>query len=44
MEMALAANLTASSRLRQDSAGIPSFSARNCHVALVSVKTNLPSR
>ncbi|NXT45703.1 BPIB6 protein, partial [Pluvianellus socialis] len=42
MEIALAANLTASSRLGQDAAGIPRFSARNCHIALVSVKTNLP--
>ncbi|KFR11653.1 BPI fold-containing family B member 6, partial [Opisthocomus hoazin] len=40
---ALAPTLAATSRLRQDSAGIPSFSARNCHVALISVKTNLPS-
>ncbi|NXN72067.1 BPIB6 protein, partial [Himantopus himantopus] len=43
MEIALAANLTASSRLGQDAAGIPRFSSRNCHIALVSVKTNLPS-
>ncbi|KAM6120860.1 BPI fold-containing family B member 6-like [Phoenicopterus ruber ruber] len=43
MEIALAANLTASSRLWQDSAGIPRFSPGSCRVALVSVKTNLPS-
>ncbi|NXL61289.1 BPIB6 protein, partial [Chordeiles acutipennis] len=43
MELALAANLTASSRLQQDTAGIPGFSCRSCHVALVSVRTNLPS-
>ncbi|NXA18210.1 BPIB6 protein, partial [Ibidorhyncha struthersii] len=43
MEIALAANLTASSRLGQDATGIPRFSSRNCHIALVSVKTNLPS-
>ncbi|NXL46084.1 BPIB6 protein, partial [Podilymbus podiceps] len=43
MEIALAANLTASSRLGQDAAGIPRFSSRNCHIALVSVKANLPS-
>nr|XP_009934108.1 PREDICTED: BPI fold-containing family B member 6 [Opisthocomus hoazin] len=43
VERALAPTLAATSRLRQDSAGIPSFSARNCHVALISVKTNLPS-
>ncbi|NXF61220.1 BPIB6 protein, partial [Ciccaba nigrolineata] len=44
MEIALAANLTAGSRLQQDAAGIPSFSTRNCHIALVSLKTDLPSR
>ncbi|XP_010568043.1 PREDICTED: BPI fold-containing family B member 6 [Haliaeetus leucocephalus] len=43
MEIALAANLTASSRLWQDAAGIPRFSSRNCHIALVSVKTKVPS-
>ncbi|KAM6340271.1 LOW QUALITY PROTEIN: BPI fold-containing family B member 6-like [Alca torda] len=43
MEIALAANLTASSVLGQDGAGTPRFSSRNCHIALVSVKTNLPS-
>ncbi|XP_074699422.1 BPI fold-containing family B member 6-like isoform X1 [Strix aluco] len=43
MEIALAANLTAGSRLQQDAAGIPSFSIRNCHIVLVSVKTDLPS-
>ncbi|CAM9577189.1 unnamed protein product [Bubo scandiacus] len=43
MEIALAANLTAGSWLQQDAAGIPSFSARNCHIALVSIKTDLPS-
>ncbi|XP_059683372.1 BPI fold-containing family B member 6 [Gavia stellata] len=42
VEIALAANLTAGSRLWQDAAGIPRFSSRNCHIALVSVKTNLP--
>ncbi|KFP52468.1 BPI fold-containing family B member 6, partial [Cathartes aura] len=43
VEMALATNLTTSSQLGQDAAGIPRFSCRNCHVTLVSVKTNLPS-
>ncbi|NWY53916.1 BPIB6 protein, partial [Chionis minor] len=43
MEIALAANLTASSRLGQDATGIPRFSTKSCHIALVSVKTNLPS-
>ncbi|NXN49302.1 BPIB6 protein, partial [Rynchops niger] len=43
MEIALAANLTASSVLGQDGAGTPRFSSRNCHITLVSVKTNLPS-
>ncbi|NXJ89678.1 BPIB6 protein, partial [Corythaixoides concolor] len=43
IEMALAANLTASGRLGQGTAGIPRLSAGNCRVALVSVKTNLPS-
>ncbi|NWX52753.1 BPIB6 protein, partial [Steatornis caripensis] len=43
MEIALAANLTTSSRLWPDAAGIPRFSCRSCRVALVSVKTNLPS-
>ncbi|NWH45211.1 BPIB6 protein, partial [Fregata magnificens] len=42
-EIALMANLTASSRLWQDAAGIPRFSCRNCHMALISVKTSLPS-
>uniref|UniRef100_A0A663EBN9 Lipid-binding serum glycoprotein N-terminal domain-containing protein n=1 Tax=Aquila chrysaetos chrysaetos TaxID=223781 RepID=A0A663EBN9_AQUCH len=40
MEIALAANLTASSRLWQDAAGIPRFSSRNCHIALVIPKDN----
>ncbi|XP_074898406.1 BPI fold-containing family B member 6 [Buteo buteo] len=43
MEIALAANLTASSLLWQDAAGIPRFSSRNCHIALVSIKTKVPS-
>ncbi|NXT42435.1 BPIB6 protein, partial [Pelecanoides urinatrix] len=43
MEITLAANLTGTSRLWQDPAGIPSFSLKNCHVALISIKTNLPS-
>ncbi|NXV52710.1 BPIB6 protein, partial [Uria aalge] len=43
MEIALAANLTASGVLGQDGAGTPRFSSRNCHIALVSAKTNLPS-
>ncbi|NWQ89587.1 BPIB6 protein, partial [Burhinus bistriatus] len=43
MEIALAANLTASSQLGQDAAGIPRFSSRNCHITLISAKTNLPS-
>ncbi|XP_052666254.1 BPI fold-containing family B member 6 [Harpia harpyja] len=43
MEIALAANLTASSRLWQDATDIPRFSSRNCHIALVSVKTKVPS-
>ncbi|NXQ82152.1 BPIB6 protein, partial [Nyctibius grandis] len=43
MEMALAANLTAGSQLGQDPAGSPRLSPTSCHVALVSVKTNLPS-
>ncbi|NXN24651.1 BPIB6 protein, partial [Nycticryphes semicollaris] len=44
MEITLAANLTANSRLGQDTMGIPRFSSRNCHFTLVNVKTNLPSR
>ncbi|KFO10649.1 BPI fold-containing family B member 6, partial [Balearica regulorum gibbericeps] len=43
VEISLTANLTASSRLWQDTAGIPRFSSRNCHITLISVKTNLPS-
>ncbi|KFO77480.1 BPI fold-containing family B member 6, partial [Cuculus canorus] len=43
MEITVVANLTASSLLRQDAMGIPRFSSRNCHIALVSVKTNRPS-
>ncbi|NXI91023.1 BPIB6 protein, partial [Psophia crepitans] len=43
VEIALAANLTASSQLWQDTAGVPRFSSRNCRITLVSVKTNLPS-
>ncbi|NXU29739.1 BPIB6 protein, partial [Thalassarche chlororhynchos] len=43
MEITLAANLTARSRLWQDAADIPRFSLKNCHIALISVKTNLPS-
>ncbi|XP_042656685.1 BPI fold-containing family B member 6 [Tyto alba] len=39
----LAANLSASSRLGQGPVGSPRFSARSCHVALVSTKPNLPS-
>ncbi|KFR04298.1 BPI fold-containing family B member 6, partial [Nipponia nippon] len=41
--IALAANLTASSRLWQDATGIPRLSCRTRHIALVSIKTNLPS-
>ncbi|NXP54915.1 BPIB6 protein, partial [Heliornis fulica] len=44
MEITVTTNLTASSQLRQDTAGIPMFSTRNCHIAVISVKTNLPSR
>ncbi|NXG38174.1 BPIB6 protein, partial [Dromaius novaehollandiae] len=43
MEIKVAANLTANSRLSQDALGIPKFSSENCHITLVSVKTNLPS-
>ncbi|NXP12045.1 BPIB6 protein, partial [Thinocorus orbignyianus] len=43
LEIALAANLTASSRLGQDTADIPRFSSGNCHFTHVNVKTNLPS-
>ncbi|NWH22393.1 BPIB6 protein, partial [Grus americana] len=43
VEISLTANLTASSWLWQDTAGIPRFSSRNCHITLISVKTNLPS-
>ncbi|NXV82738.1 BPIB6 protein, partial [Atlantisia rogersi] len=44
MEIAVAANLTASSQLWQDATGTPTFSARSCHITLISVKTNMPSR
>ncbi|NXW05369.1 BPIB6 protein, partial [Fregetta grallaria] len=43
MEITLAANLTAKTQLEQDTTGIPRFSLKNCHITLVSVKTNLPS-
>ncbi|NXT74458.1 BPIB6 protein, partial [Zapornia atra] len=44
MEITVAANLTASSQLWQDATGTPTFRTRSCHIALISVKTNLPSR
>ncbi|NXE28518.1 BPIB6 protein, partial [Ardeotis kori] len=43
VEITLAANLTASSRLWPDAAGVPLFSPGSCRITLVSVKTNLPS-
>ncbi|NXA56219.1 BPIB6 protein, partial [Nothocercus julius] len=44
MEIKVAANLTAQGRLAQDALGTPRFSSENCHIALISVKTNLPSK
>ncbi|KAM6053723.1 BPI fold-containing family B member 6 [Chlamydotis macqueenii] len=44
VEIALAANLTAGSQLWPDAVGAPRFSPGSCRIALVSVKTNLPSR
>ncbi|KFP39658.1 BPI fold-containing family B member 6, partial [Chlamydotis macqueenii] len=43
VEIALAANLTAGSQLWPDAVGAPRFSPGSCRIALVSVKTNLPS-
>ncbi|XP_062445551.1 BPI fold-containing family B member 6 [Rhea pennata] len=43
MEIKMAANLTADNRLSQDALGTPKFSSENCHISLISVKTNLPS-
>uniref|UniRef100_A0A8B9CV94 BPI fold containing family B member 6 n=1 Tax=Anser brachyrhynchus TaxID=132585 RepID=A0A8B9CV94_9AVES len=43
MEIKVAANLTASARLAQDTQGCPWFSTESCHIALLSAKTNLPS-
>ncbi|XP_068768379.1 BPI fold-containing family B member 6 [Struthio camelus] len=43
LEIKVAANLTANNRLSQTALGIPKFSSENCHVSLISVKTNLPS-
>ncbi|XP_035200005.1 BPI fold-containing family B member 6 isoform X2 [Oxyura jamaicensis] len=43
MEIKVAANLTASARLAQDTQGCPRFSTESCHIALLSAKTNLPS-
>ncbi|KAF1667894.1 BPI fold-containing family B member 6, partial [Aptenodytes patagonicus] len=44
MGIALAANLTASSRLWQDAAGVPRFRCRNCHITLVSPQSSAPTR
>ncbi|NWI08659.1 BPIB6 protein, partial [Crypturellus soui] len=43
MEIKPAANLTAQGRLAQDALGTPRFNSESCRVALLSVKTNLPS-
>ncbi|NWX16885.1 BPIB6 protein, partial [Aegotheles bennettii] len=43
MEITMAANLTASGQLGQDTTGSPHLSCRSCHTTLVSVRTNLPS-
>lgn len=44
MEIKVAANLTASAWLAQDSQGCPWFSTKSCRIALLSAKTNLPSK
>uniref|UniRef100_A0A8C3CJY4 BPI fold containing family B member 6 n=1 Tax=Cairina moschata TaxID=8855 RepID=A0A8C3CJY4_CAIMO len=43
MEIKVAANLTASARLAQNSQGCPWFSTKSCRITLLSAKTNLPS-
>ncbi|XP_072205943.1 BPI fold-containing family B member 6 [Excalfactoria chinensis] len=44
MEIPMAANLSASSRMVQDMQGYPQLSARRCHVALLHSWANLPHR
>uniref|UniRef100_A0A7M4EKE2 BPI fold containing family B member 6 n=1 Tax=Crocodylus porosus TaxID=8502 RepID=A0A7M4EKE2_CROPO len=43
MEISLVANMTAKNKLSQDDSGSLKFSVENCQIAIVSVKTNLPS-
>ncbi|XP_025068004.1 BPI fold-containing family B member 6 isoform X2 [Alligator sinensis] len=43
MEISLVANMTAKNKLSQADSGSPKFSVENCQIAIVSVKTNLPS-
>ncbi|XP_019365501.1 PREDICTED: BPI fold-containing family B member 6 [Gavialis gangeticus] len=43
MEISLVANMTAKNKLSQDDLGSLKFSVENCQIAIVSVKTNLPS-
>ncbi|NXI62573.1 BPIB6 protein, partial [Anseranas semipalmata] len=43
LEIKVAANLTASTRLAQDAWGCPRFTAESCRIALLGANANLPS-
>ncbi|XP_067410638.1 BPI fold-containing family B member 6 [Emydura macquarii macquarii] len=43
MEITVVSSMTAKNELLQDDSGYPKFSAGDCQISLVSIKTNLPS-